>query len=233
MSAKETNLIDKLQKLYNEAVELNKESTKEFDEHKQYFHGDQLPSDVLAKLRARSQPAHWENIYQKIGNKIMGFKITTRKEVRVMGRQREDKGVAELLTDIFRTIFDKESFNVQQKQCDVDLLLGLGVFEVSVFDTGEKDDLGRAILEVIIEHIPSESFLIDPFSVKYDASDAKHLHKILLVIPIVPVTFCHDRIHFLKRSLYNIVHFRNLDLMHSEFFYLFFYKMTDKINIFL
>ena len=181
MSAKETNLIDKLQKLYNEAVELNKDSTKEFDEHKQYFHGDQLPSDVLAKLRARSQPAHWENIYQKIGNKIMGFKITTRKEVRVMGRQREDKGVAELLTDIFRTIFDKESFNVQQKQCDVDLLLGLGVFEVSVIDTGEKDDLGRAILEVVIEHIPSESFLIDPFSVKYDASDAKHLHKILYV----------------------------------------------------
>lgn len=181
MSVQDYNLIDKLQKLHDEAVELNKDSTKEFDEHKKYYHGDQLPSDVLAKLLKRSQPAHWENIYQKIGNKIMGFKITTRKEVRVLGRQREDKGVATLLTDIFRTIFDNKAFNIQQKQCDVDLLLGIGVFEVTVVDTGEKDDLGRAILEVSIEHIPSESFLVDPFSVKYDCSDSKHFHKELWV----------------------------------------------------
>jgi len=181
MSQKDTNLIDTLQKKFNESVELNKESTDEFDEHKQYYHGDQLPDDVLATLRARSQPVHWENLYQKIGNKIMGFKISTRKEIRVLGRQRDDKNVANLLTDIFRTISDDKSFNAQLKQCDVDLLLGLGVFEVGVKDTGEKDDLGKSVKEVYIEHIPSECFRVDPFSVKYDASDATHFHKELYI----------------------------------------------------
>ncbi len=55
-----------LKKCYFEAVELNKSETAEFETHKQYFNGDQLPFDVKQILQERGQPEHWENIYVSI-----------------------------------------------------------------------------------------------------------------------------------------------------------------------
>lgn len=178
---KDPNIITKLQSKFNESKQLNKTSISEFEEMKRYWHGDQLPYDILATLRARGQPKHWENIFQKMGNKIIGFKIATRKEIKADGRQRADKSVAALITDIFRTIKDAPSYNTEKKLCDVDLLLALGVFKVSVKETDEKDDLGKSLKEAYIEHVSGSRFFIDPYSVKLDASDAKDLHEVIFV----------------------------------------------------
>jgi len=176
-----TSLLDTLAKKVSEAKTLNKTSIDEFNMHKCYYHGDQLPWDVLATLRRRQQPKYWENIYKETANKITGFQIATRKEVMAVGRQNEDKTTALLLTDIFRTVTNKENYLTQKISTNKDLLFGLGVFEVGVIDTGERDVLGKKILEGFIEHAPGHMFLIDPYSIQLDASDAKDLHRMLFV----------------------------------------------------
>ena len=61
----------------------------------------------------------------------------------------------------------------------------------------------------------------------------QHVHKILLIIPVIPVTLCHDRIHFLQSAFHHIVHLGNLNLLHSQLKDLLFHKPADELNVFL
>lgn len=181
MSLTDPSLLNTLIAKVSEAKTLNKTSIDEFNMHKRYYHGDQLPWDILATLRRRQQPKYWENIYKETANKITGFQIATRKEVTAVGRQNEDKTTALLLTDIFRTVANKESYLTQKISTNKDLLFGLGAYEVGVIDTGERDVLGKKVLEGFIEHVPGGMLLVDPYSIQLDATDAKDLHRILFV----------------------------------------------------
>ena len=56
-----------------------------------------------------------------------------------------------------------------------------------------------------------------------------HMDKIKLIIPVIPITFCNSRIYTLKSSLYDIVHFLDLDLVFSKRIGVLLCKTTDKI----
>ncbi len=62
-------------------------SIEEFKKAKAYYHGEQLPPDVLAIIQERGQTPIVENIYKMIINKILGYKISSIQEVRLSPRQ--------------------------------------------------------------------------------------------------------------------------------------------------
>lgn len=155
------------------------QSHQEFIMHKKYYHGHQLPSDVISILHERGQPPLWENIYHKIGNKIIGFKLAGKQDMKVVPRQRNDKAIAQMLTDILKSITDTEEYNLQKHHVDIDLLLGMAVWQVTIRALEEQDISGQKMCEVSLVHIPVESFYIDPLSQRKDAEDAKFFHKLL------------------------------------------------------
>ena len=59
----------------------------------------------------------------------------------------------------------------------------------------------------------------------------QHPHKILLIIAVVPVTFCNQRIDLFQRSFYNVVHLSDGDQFLVHLLCLFFHKFTDKIPL--
>ena len=59
----------------------------------------------------------------------------------------------------------------------------------------------------------------------------QHFYKILLIIAVVPITFCNQRIDLFQRSFYNVVHLSDGDQFLVHLLCLFFHKFTDKIPL--
>ncbi len=104
---------------------------QEFKQALAYYHGNQLPPDVLHIILERGQTPIVENIYKMIVNKILGYKISAIQEVRLTPRQEEDKPLADLLNDLLKYFSQKRNFDKEMIKRDRDLIMGgLGVVEL-------------------------------------------------------------------------------------------------------
>lgn len=165
--------ITELSYFFEEARNGNYEALKEYKTAKAYLHGKQLDSKTIEILRKRGQPILWENIYSMLAEKILGYKSISAQEVEVLGRQQSDKEVAEVLNQIIQSLVDNESYEMQKEKADFDLLLGMGVMQIWI----KEDEEGYK--DITLSHIPTQSFLLDPYSQCSDGSDAKYIHKLV------------------------------------------------------
>lgn len=149
----------------------NTASLLEYKEARRYYHGSQLPPEVQELLSLRGQPPIVENIYKMIVNKILGYKIQSLQEVKVTGRQEQDKPLANLLNDLLKVFIQNRNYDKQIIKRDKELILGLAVCELWV----EKDRWGDNFVE--INTIPADCFIIDAFSRDQNAQDATRFHR--------------------------------------------------------
>lgn len=149
----------------------NTPSLLEYKEARRYYHGSQLPPEVQELLNLRAQPPIVENIYKMIVNKILGYKIQSLQEVKVSGRQEQDKPLANLLNDLLKVFTQNRNYDKQIIARDKELILGLAVCELWV----EKDRWGDNFVE--IKTIPADCFIIDAFSRDQNAQDATRFHR--------------------------------------------------------
>ncbi|WP_163565137.1 portal protein [Helicobacter suis] len=151
-------------------------SIQEFKKAKAYYHGEQLPPDVLAIIQERGQTPIVENIYKMIINKILGYKISSIQEVRLSPRQEQDKPLADLLNDLLKYFSQKRNYDKEIIKRDRDLLMGgLGVIEL--WAVADKD----SNIDIEIKAISPESFIIDYFSTDSNALDSRRFHKMLVL----------------------------------------------------
>lgn len=169
--------IEELKDMLELAESGNANSIKEFKTARDYYSGRQLPSDVIAVLKERGQPPIHENILAMIMEKIEGYKSMARQDMVVVGRQREDRDKAEVLSDVLKSISDTPEYIREKRASDTDLLLGLSVVEVYIKELASTDSFGIKEKVIKIARISPSSFLIDPFSRKSDGSDAKYFIK--------------------------------------------------------
>lgn len=164
--------LNQLKYFYEEARLGNYEALKEYKLSKAYLHGKQLDSKTIETLRKRGQPILWENIYSMLAEKILGYKSISAQEIEVLGRQESDKEVALVLNEIIKSLCDNEVYESEKQKCDFDLLLGMGVMQIWIKNDGDYKD-------ITLKHIPTESFLLDPYSQSPDGVDAKYAHRII------------------------------------------------------
>lgn len=170
---------NELRMMLKESYELSKQSRMDAQKHRRYFDGDQLSAEVLEVLNSRGQPVKWENIYQKIGNKILGYKMTSKQMVKVGGRQRNDMGVAQLLTDICASIPDSTDYNAHKERADEDLMItGQSVMECCIHTLPMMDIEGKNEKEIRGYHVPFDEFFGDPYSKAPDGSDSRYNHRV-------------------------------------------------------
>jgi len=168
-----------LRMMLKESYELSKNGRLDAQKHRRYFDGDQLSGEVLEVLNSRGQPVKWENLYQKIGNKILGYKMTAKQMVKVGGRQRNDMGVAQLLTDICASIPDSTDYNAHKERADEDLMItGQSVMECSIHTLPMRDIEGKNEKEIRGYHVPFDEAFTDPYSKAPDYSDARYIHRV-------------------------------------------------------
>ena len=57
----------------------------------------------------------------------------------------------------------------------------------------------------------------------------QHPHKILFIIPVIPVTFGNQRIDLIQSAFHNVVHLGNRDQLLIHLLCLLFHKFADKV----
>ena len=149
----------------------NDKALKEYKEAKAYYHGHQLATQELEKLARRGQIPIYENIYKMICDKILGYKIQGVQEIKVSGRQEQDKPLANLLNDLLRVFNSQKDYEKEIYKRDFDLLMGQSVIELWV----NKDKNGD--FHISLKALNNESFLVDTYSVDKNALDSNRFHK--------------------------------------------------------
>lgn len=160
-----------LEEHFRDDQEDNELSLQEYLKAKEYYHGAQLSADIIALLKERGQPISYENLYKMIVDKILGYKMQSIQEIKVSGRQEEDKPLALLLGDILKVFSQSFEYDKQIARRDFELILGMAVVELWV----ERDDEGNN--QISLKTIPSKSFVIDKYSTDLNALDSKRFHK--------------------------------------------------------
>jgi hypothetical protein len=164
---------DEIEKLYDIDYEANTSSLYEYNEAKRYYHGEQLPFDVQAALAERGQVEVVENVYKMIVDKILGYKSESIQEVKVSGRQEQDKPLATLLNDLLKVFSQQDGFDAEVVKRDKDLILGMAVMQIWV----KKDKDGD--YHISLENIPADTFIVDKYAKEQNASDARRYHRII------------------------------------------------------
>ncbi|GMB91870.1 portal protein [Helicobacter ailurogastricus] len=167
---------NQLQRDFKKDQDRASKSIQEFKQAKAYYHGNQLPPDVLHIITERGQTPIVENIYKMIVNKIMGYKIQSIQEVRLTPRQEENRALADLLNDLLKYFSQKRNFDKEMIKRDQNLIMGgLGVIELWPVADFEGN------IDIQIKALDPQSFIIDAFSTDANALDARRLHKVMCV----------------------------------------------------
>lgn len=164
--------IDILKTHLSDDKRANERSITEYNQAKKYYHGEQLPQEVLSTILSRGQPPMHENLYKTIVDKIIGYKAQNIQEIKISGRQEADKPLANLLQELVRAFTQSREYDKEVLKRDFELMLGLAVYEVWV-KNDDKD------IMITFHTLPTHSFLIDRYSTDINASDARRFHKLI------------------------------------------------------
>ncbi|TSA79056.1 portal protein, partial [Helicobacter mehlei] len=164
-----------LKEIFKQDLEANTPSIAESKQALAYYHGNQLPPDVLNIIEQRGQTPIVENIYKMIVNKILGYKIQSIQEVRLTPRQEEDKPLADLLNDLLKYFSQKRNYDQEMIKRDKDLIMGgLAVMELWAI----QDEQGY--IDIELKALDPRAFVIDYMSTHPNALDARRFHKVLI-----------------------------------------------------
>ncbi|MCI5968590.1 MAG: portal protein, partial [Helicobacter sp.] len=162
--------IQELEEYFKADLEASKSSLEEFKEALEYYHSDQLPADVLSVIQSRGQVPLHENMFKMIVNKILGYKSQAIQEVRVSGRQEQDRALANLLNDLLKTFSQQTAYNKEILKRDFNLILGMSVVEL--WTNREENNV-----HITLKSIAPSAFIIDKYSKDKNALDARRFHK--------------------------------------------------------
>lgn len=147
--------------------------TKEFSRKvREYYNGDQLDSYIKQVLANRGQPEQYENNIAKHNNAILGFKKEREIDIKLFGRQQQDRASADMLNALVKAITQVSDYEQEIDGADDELSIeGVAIAEISIKASGEFDEFGREHKDIEIKHVPSEECFLDPFSRGKDYND--------------------------------------------------------------
>jgi len=174
--------IETLKNYLTESYEMMKPYRIEARKVRRYAKGKQLPDDIMDLLESRGQPIKYENVIKKIGNKIMGMKITSRTQMHAFSRQREDKPTATLITQLLRASNETTSFLEHKKRADRDLQYGgMSFMGIQVKVMPSTDIMGKR--EKVVEkfHISLFEGYPDPYAKNPDGTDSRYFTRVMMI----------------------------------------------------
>ena len=142
------------------------------------YHNRQYTSDQLSVLENRGQPKETFNIIKLFSRQLIGYYSTVLNTIKVSPVQESDVYTSSLLNDVVDYVMRKNSFEAEGDKIKLDgFLSGLFCSYIDVVDTGRKDQFGRAIKDIVMEHVPSSEIVLDPMSTRADYADARYIHR--------------------------------------------------------
>ena len=170
-------LLDLCRDYYKISNEKYEDCINEGQEIIDMYHNRQYTQAQIEKLRSNGQPIETFNIIKMFSNAIIGYLETIVTQATVEPQYPGTATTALLLNDVLQVILEKNDWSTAEKFVKIDgLLTGLMCVYEDVVPTGVKDEFGREMYQVKLEHVPSWQIRIDPMSHMEDYSDARFIH---------------------------------------------------------
>lgn len=142
------------------------------------FHNRQFTQEQLNVLASRKQPAETFNVVKKFSRMLIGYYATIVNTAVALPNNPRDIDTASVMTDLINYAFERNHMDVLGDKLKLSgLVSGIMCSFTNVFDTGRKDEFGRAINGIDISYVPDSQLVLDPASVEDDYSDARFLHR--------------------------------------------------------
>lgn len=142
------------------------------------YHNRHYTAGQLAILENRGQPAETFNIVKLFSRLLLGYYSTVINSIQTLPVGPEDTATSTLLNDVIdHTLRDNNFIEEGEKVKLSGIIAGLMCVHVNVAPTGRKDEFGRPINKVVLEHVPDDEVIIDPMSYRDDFKDARFIHR--------------------------------------------------------
>jgi len=153
-------------------------SRKEANEVWDLYHNRQYTQDQLDTLANRGQPAETFNIVKLFTRMMLGYYSTVVNTAQVLPANESDVYTASLLNDITQYTFRTNKFSTEGDKVKLSAIIsGLMCTYVDVKETGRKDEFGRPLRKITLNHVPDSEIVLDPLSRKEDYTDARFMHR--------------------------------------------------------
>jgi len=205
--------IDILKDSFQIGYDTFEESRREANEVVDLYHNRQYTTDQLQILHDRGQPAETFNVIKMFGRMLLGYYSTVVNRVKVTPKQQADIPTASILGELIDYTFRDNNFDAEADKIKLDgLLSGLMISYINVVQTDEKDQFGRPINRIELQHVPAHEVVLDPMSSKEDYSDARFIHRFKWLSKDVAVQLFGEKKIAQLDSYYN-----HLDIDEAEF----------------
>lgn len=169
--------IEDLKASFSLGYEIYEDSIRKARRVYDMYHNKQYSEKQLSVLKSRGAPAETFNVIKLFTRALIGYYSTVVNTVKAEPTHPRDVNIAALLNDALKYVARDNQLETMGDDIKLDLLLsGLCCAEIDIEDSGDRDEFGRPINDVILNHIPASQCVLDHMSVKQDYSDARWLH---------------------------------------------------------
>lgn len=142
------------------------------------YHNRQYTPDQLAVLADRGQPAETFNVIKLFARMLIGYYSTVVNTAMALPVKEAELYSAGLINDIMAYTFRTNNFIAEGDKIKLGAIIsGLLISYINVEPTNEKDQFGRPLYKINVEHVPDSEVILDPMSRQDDYSDGRWLHR--------------------------------------------------------
>lgn len=142
------------------------------------YHNRQYTIDQLAVLDNRGQPAETFNVVKLFARMLIGYYSTVVNTAMALPVQEQDIYTAGLINDIISYTMRSNHMSTEGDKIKLSAIIsGIMCCYEEVYPTGRKDQFGRPINRIALEHVPDAELVLDPMSRRDDYSDARYIHR--------------------------------------------------------
>jgi hypothetical protein len=138
-----------------------------------YYMGEQWSSETKDKLARQSKPALTINRIKPIIRTLSGYMRQNRRDLKVLPRRGGTESISQIYTKMLKHVSDESDYDYVSAGVFLDgIICGKGFMSVDI--DYQKDPISG---QVVITREDPFLILEDPFSTKYDLSDAKYIYR--------------------------------------------------------
>lgn len=155
---------------YLDYLGTKREEIEEQQDARRFVHGDHWTREELKQLKARRQPAVYENITARKVRGIVGTLERLKQDPKAFPRTPKHEKGAEIATACVTYALDAANWSGKDPHCSQSAAIdGIGGLEFDFVqgDTGDP--------EITLDVVDIDNFFYDPRSIRHDFSDARYL----------------------------------------------------------
>jgi len=173
-----TKLLETAQSWFQQSATAFEASHNEAELVNRLYDDNHYTEEQIMQLQKEGRPIETYNIIKKYTRNLVGYLSTVVTDINVKPTSFDSVQQAKVRDSTIKYILRKNNWpNMQDDIVRDSALTGLVAFKYVPHDTGKKDSVGRAIVDIDIKLINSRRILPDPLDTSYNYTSNRYTHE--------------------------------------------------------